>query len=268
MLTAGSVLLVSVLYLGLLFAIASWGDARAGRGRSVIRSPWIYTLSLGVYCTAWTFYGSVGLASRQGLDFLPVYLGPTFAALLFGFVLLKMLRVTKAQGITSIADFVAARFGKSALLAGLVTIVAVVSAIPYIALQLKAVAASVTVLTGGGAVAAGGNSAALLVLLLIALFSVLFGTRHIDATEHHEGMVLAVAFESVVKLAAFVVVGAYVTWFMFAGFGDIFGQAASRPDGPPLTVRRWRCGLRRLAPDHRSCPGSPSCSWTGSSRLP
>ena len=242
MLNASIVLLVSLLYLGMLFAIASFGDKRADQGRSVIRSPYVYTLSLGVYCTAWTFYGSVGLASRQGLDFLPVYLGPTLAALLFGFLVQKMLRITKAQGITSIADFIAARYGKSALLAGLVTVVAVASAIPYIALQLKAVAASVTALIGGTGDAGGGTETALLVLLLIALFSVLFGTRHIDATEHHEGMVLAVAFESVVKLAAFLIVGVYVTYVMFDGFGDVLGQAATLADGPPLTVQGGSAG--------------------------
>ncbi|MGD9508810.1 MAG: histidine kinase dimerization/phospho-acceptor domain-containing protein, partial [Geminicoccaceae bacterium] len=236
MLSASIVLLISLLYLGALFAIASFGDLRADRGRSVIRSPWIYTLSLGVYCTAWTYYGSVGLATRQGLDFLPVFLGPTLAALLFGFLPLKMLCIAKTQGITSIADFIAARYGKSASLAGLVTIVAVVSAIPYIALQLKAVSASVTVLIGSDGEAIGGADAALLVLLLIALFSVLFGTRHIDATERHEGMVLAIAFESVVKLAAFLIVGIYVTYVMFDGFGDIFGRAARMPHVPPLTV--------------------------------
>ena len=242
MLNASIVLLVSLLYLGMLFAIASFGDKRADQGRSVIRSPYVYTLSLGVYCTAWTFYGSVGLASRQGLDFLPVYLGPTLAALLFGFLVQKMLRITKAQGITSIADFIAARYGKSAVLAGLVTVVAVASAIPYIALQLKAVDASVTTLIGGTGDAGGGTETALLVLLLIALFSVLFGTRHIDATEHHEGMVLAVAFESVVKLAAFLIVGVYVTYVMFDGFGDVLGQAANLADGPPLTVQGGSAG--------------------------
>ncbi len=242
MLNASIVLLLSLLYLGVLFAIASFGDFRADRGRSLIRSPLVYTLSLGVYCTAWTFYGSVGLASRRGLDFLPVYIGPTLAALLFGFVVQKMLRITKAQGITSIADFMAARYGKSALLAGLVTVVAVASAIPYIALQLKAVAASVTTLIGDTGDAGGGADTALLVLLLIALFSVLFGTRHIDATEHHEGMVLAVAFESLVKLAAFLIVGVYVTYIMFDGFGDLLGQASSLADGPPLTVRKDATG--------------------------
>ncbi len=242
MLNTSIVLLVSLLYLGVLFAIASFGDSRADRGHSVIRSPWIYTLSLGVYCTAWTFYGSVGLASRQGLEFLPVYLGPTLAALLLGFLPLKMLRIAKAQGITSIADFIASRYGKSAVLAGLVTVVAVVSAIPYIALQLKAVSSSVTVLVGGPGETSGGADAALLVLLLIALFSVLFGTRHIDATERHEGMVLAIAFESLVKLAAFLIVGVYVTYVMFDGFGDIFGQAARHAPGTPLTVQGGSTG--------------------------
>ncbi|HEX6014528.1 MAG TPA: sensor histidine kinase [Geminicoccaceae bacterium] len=241
MLTAGFVLLVSLAYLGALFGLASYGDRRAEQGRSLIRSPYVYTLSLGVYCSAWTFYGSVGLASRHGLDFLPVYLGPTLAALLFGFLVRKMLRITKTHGITSIADFIAARYGKSAALAGLVTVVAVLGAIPYIALQLKAVASSVTALVGDAAglllpAAAGGTDTALLVILLLALFSVLFGTRHIDATEHHEGMVLAVAFESVVKLAAFLVVGVYVTYVMFDGFADLLGRAAELPGGPPLTV--------------------------------
>ena len=252
MLTTSIVLLVSLLYLGVLFAIASYGDRRADQGRSLIRSPWVYTLSLGVYCTAWTFYGSVGLASRQGLGFLPVYLGPTLAALMFGFLVLKMLRIAKAQGITSIADFLAARYGKSALLAGLVTVVAVVSAIPYIALQLKAVSTSVTALIGSTGGPAGGADAALLVLLLIALFSVLFGTRHIDATEHHEGMVLAVAFESLVKLAAFLIVG------VVRHLGDVrrlrrhLRPGRQPADGTAADRAGRRRRLCRLVPDHRA----------------
>ena len=236
MLSAGVILLLSLLYLGGLFAIATYGDRRADRGRSLIRSPYIYTLSLGVYCTAWTFYGSVGLAAQHGLAFLPIFLGPTLASCLLGFLVLKMLRITKAYGITSIADFAAARYGKSGLLAGLVTIVAILGAIPYIALQLKAIAASVTVMVGADA-QAGGADTALLVLLLLALFSILFGTRHIDATERHEGMVLAVALESLVKLAAFLIVGIYVVYVMFDGFGDLLRRAATLgAAAPPLTV--------------------------------
>src|SRR4051812_39340538 len=154
--TAGFLLGLSVLYLGLLFAAATWADRRAAAGRSVARNALVYKLSLAVYCSAWTFYGGVGLASREGLAFLPIYLGPTLTALLFPFVLQKVLRVAKAQGTTSIADFVAARYGKSGLLAGLVAVIAVVAAVPHIALQLKALGARVEALppAGGAGLAA------------------------------------------------------------------------------------------------------------------
>lgn len=233
MLTVGTVFLVSVLYLGLLFLVATLADRMAGRGRSPARSPYVYALSLAVYCTAWTFYGSVGLAAGQGVAFLPVYLGPTLAALLFPFVLVKIIRVAKAQGITSIADFLAARYGKSGALGGIVTVVAVLAAIPYVALQLKAVAASVAALApeagrvlpvpGGGE----GAGTALVVALALAAFAILFGVRDPDATERRAGVVLAVAFESVVKLAAFLAVGAFVTWGLFDGVGDLLARAAA-----------------------------------------
>ncbi len=237
------ILLVSSLYLGTLFAIAHWGDRRADQGRSIINSPYIYTLSIAVYCTAWTFYGSVGRASDGGFAFLPIYLGPTLMACLWWFVLRKMLRITKAYGITSIADFVASRYGKSALLGGLVTIIAVIGILPYISLQLKAVSTSVAVilqypelpLVGEGETAPFWGDLALYVALLLAAFSILFGTRHIDATEHHQGMVAAIAFESVVKLIAFLLLGVFVTYVMFDGFGDIFGRAIEAGHGGLLT---------------------------------
>jgi Na+/proline symporter/nitrogen-specific signal transduction histidine kinase len=246
MLTAGSLLLVSVVYLAALFAVATWADRRAERGRSLLRNPYTYTLSLALYCSAWTFYGSVGLASREGLAFLPVYLGPTLAALLFPSVLRKILRVAKAQGITSIADFVAARYGKSVVMGGLVTLVAVLAAVPYIALQLKAVAASVAaILPDGGATLPdqGGADVALLVALVLAVFAIFFGARHIDATERHEGMVVAVALESVIKLAAFLAVGAFVTWGLFGGFGDLLARYAAAGRAPALTVGGAAGGL-------------------------
>src|SRR3954463_9885513 len=185
--TAGFLLGLSVLYLGLLFAAATWADRRAAAGRSVARNALVYKLSLAVYCSAWTFYGGGGRASREGLAFLPIYLGPTLTALLFPFVLQKVLRVAKAQGTTSIADFVAARYGKSGLLAGLVAVIAVVAAVPYIALQLKALDASVEALlpAGGAILAARDADIPLLVALVLALFSVLFGARTIDGTERH-----------------------------------------------------------------------------------
>lgn len=243
------VLLASVAYLALLFAVASWGDRRGaaatagGRGRGLVGGPYVYTLSLAVFCSAWTFHGSVGLAVAGGLAFLPVYLGPTLAALLFPAVLRKMIRAAKANGVGSIADLVGARYGKSAPLAGLVTVVAVLAAVPYISLQLKAVAAGVAVLAlgglagdGGEAYPPGGGGAALLVTLLLAAFAILFGTRHVDATARHTGMVLAVALESLVKLAAFLLVGIFVTWGLFDGPAALFAAAAARPGGPPLTV--------------------------------
>ena len=146
MLQGWFILLVSLAYIGLLFAIAYYGDKRADAGRSLISNPYTYALSLGVYCTAWTFYGSVGRAASTGIGFLPIYLGPTLMVALWWFVLRKMIRISKVNRITSIADFVASRYGKSPVLGGLVTVIAVVGILPYISLQLKGVSTSFTVL--------------------------------------------------------------------------------------------------------------------------
>jgi len=228
---------VSFAYLGLLFAIAYFGDKRADAGRSIIASPTIYALSLAVYCTTWTFYGSVGRAASTGIGFLPIYLGPTLMAGLWWFVMLKIIRISKANRITSIADFVASRYGKSQLLGGLVTVIAVVGIVPYISLQLKAVSNSFTILlhypdivmpAKAGAQALWQDSA-LYIALILAAFTLLFGTRHLDATERHEGMVAAIAFESLVKLLAFLAVGLFVTFGIYNGFGDIFDRAAAVP---------------------------------------
>jgi Na+/proline symporter/signal transduction histidine kinase len=233
MLHGSTILLVSSAYLGVLFWLAWLGDRRADQARSIINNPYIYTLSMAVFCTAWTFYGSVGRAAAGGIGFLPVYLGPTLMAALWWFLLRKMLRITKAYGITSIADFIASRYGKSALLGGLVTLIAVVGIMPYISLQLKAVSISVEVILAWPEVRLAGSAEttpfwrdlALYVALSLAAFSILFGTRHIDATEHHQGMVAAIALESVVKLIAFLSVGAFVTFVMFDGLGDVVDQA-------------------------------------------
>ncbi|MBK9133658.1 MAG: histidine kinase [Betaproteobacteria bacterium] len=236
-----AIVVASFAYLGVLFAIAYIGDKRADAGRSIIASPTIYALSLAVYATSWTFYGSVGRAAASGPGFLPIYLGPTLAFALGWVVLRKMIRISKAQRITSIADFVAARYGKSALLGGLVTLIAVVGIIPYIALQLKAVSVSFGVLRqypqvvmppsslSGVAVPVMQDSA-FYIALLLAAFTVVFGTRHLDATERHEGMVAAIAFESLVKLLAFIAAGIFVTYVVHDGFGDLAARAAANPD--------------------------------------
>jgi Na+/proline symporter/signal transduction histidine kinase len=246
MLASWVVILASFGYIGLLFAIAHWADRRKRAGRSVIASPVIYSLSLAVYATAWTFYGSVGRAAHDGVGFLPIYIGPTLAIVLWWFVVRKMVRVAKQGRITSLADFISSRYGKSALLGGLVTVIAVIGILPYISLQLKAVASSFQIVfqypelliprEAGVLPSADSRSipflqaTAFYVALFMAVFTIAFGTRHLDVAERHEGMVAAIAFESIVKLVAFLSVGVYVTFFLFNGFGDIFGQAAARED--------------------------------------
>jgi Na+/proline symporter len=229
-LSAGFILFLSALYLGLLFAVARFGDARADAGKSIISAN-VYALSLAVYCTSWTFYGSVGRATSGGLSFLTLYIGPTLMLLFVG-VIIKMIRISKAQRITSIADFIASRYGKSQLLAGLVTVIAVIGVVPYIALQLKAVAASLDVLLdrSGTSLMPAMLDSTFLIAALLAVFTILFGTRHLDATERHEGMVAAIAFESVVKLLAFLAVGLFVTYGMFGGLSDLFQRAAAAPE--------------------------------------
>ncbi len=230
---------VSLAYLGLLFVVAYWGDQRAARGQSLINNAWVYALSLGVYCTAWTYFGSVGQAASRGLWFLPTYLGPTLAMILGWVVLRKMVRIAKAQRITSIADFIASRYGKSRLLAVCVTLIAIVGVLPYIALQLKAVSEAYGLLTHPLGHQASGAShwsrdGTFYLALLLAGFTMVFGTRHLDTTARHEGMVAAIAFESLVKLLAFLAVGLFVTYGLFAGFDDIFSQAMARTDLQPL----------------------------------
>jgi Na+/proline symporter/nitrogen-specific signal transduction histidine kinase len=241
LLSPALVLGASLAYLLALFAVAWWADRRAAAGRSVIGNAWVYTLSMGVYCSAWTYFGSVGRAATGGLWFLPIYLGPTLAMVLAWLVLRKMIRIARSWRITSIADFVASRYGKSRLLGGLVTLIALVGVVPYVALQLKAVASGYALLTGGAMHGFGWIDGTLLIALVLAGFTIAFGTRHLDNTERHEGLVAAIAGESVVKLVAFVVVGVFVTWGLFGGPTDLFAKALAEPR---------IAGLLRSDPDH------------------
>jgi Na+/proline symporter/signal transduction histidine kinase len=249
-LSGALIVVLSFAYVGLLFAIAYWGDKRADAGRSIIANPYIYTLSLAVYCTSWTFYGSVGRAATSGIGFLPIYLGPTLMAALWWYVLLKMVRISKAHRITSIADFIASRYGKSHLLGGLVTVIAVLGIVPYIALQLKAISVSFsTMLQYPNTVAYGATTSppflqdnTFYIAMLLAAFTILFGTRHLDATERHEGLVAAIAFESIVKLVAFIAIGVFVTWGMFDGFADVFNKASASPELNALLVQGGASG--------------------------
>ncbi|MCK2127908.1 sensor histidine kinase [Thauera aromatica] len=234
----------SFAYLLILFAIAYFGDRRADQGRSIIANPWVYSLSLAVYCTAWTYFGSVGRAAAGGIWFLPTYLGPTLGLTLAWLVVLKMIRIARSYRITSVADFIASRYGKSHLLGGLVTIIAVIGIVPYIALQLKAISSAYALMIGEhdivfrveAASAAWWQDSTLYIALALAAFTILFGTRHLDTTERHEGMVAAIAFESVVKLLAFLAVGVYVTYWLYDGFADLYARAMARPELGTLLV--------------------------------
>src|SRR2546429_2609120 len=228
--------------MGLRFVVASYGDRTRRFGREGGWRQCIYPLSLAIYCTSWTFFGSVGLASRTGFDFLTIYIGPILLIGLCSPLVMRIVRLAKAQNITSIADFIAARYGKAQTVAATVALIAIIGTIPYIALQLKAVSASLTTILAQAGPAHEAmqpvlGDIALYVAIAMAIFAVLFGTRHIDATEHQDGLMLAIATESIVKLVAFVGVGVFVTFWMFEGPLSLFAQALERPDTAAVLSR-------------------------------
>ena len=246
MLQGWFVIAVALGYIGLLFGIASYGDRRIGG--AVRQRLWIYPLSLAIYCTSWTFFGSVGLATRDGFNFLAIYIGPILVIGLAYPLIIRITRLSKAQNIVSIADFIGARYGKHQGVAAAVALIAIVGTIPYIALQLKAISSSLGAIvvpleTVAGPVQPMLGDPPLFVALSLAAFAVLFGTRHIDATEHQHGLMLAVAVESVVKLVAFVAVGAFVTFKMFDGPAALFAKALARPDTAAVLTSETNFGM-------------------------
>ncbi len=214
-------LFVALAYLVILFIIAYYAERKEKSGSSVVNNPYIYSLSLAVYCSSWTFYGSVGKAATSGLSFLTIYLGPTLMAVLWPVVLKKVIRITKANRITTISDFIGSRYGKSLVLSAVVTMIAVIGIIPYLGLQIKAIMSTFTIITGESS---SSSIVGLILTVVVGVFAIIFGARHLDSSERHSGIVFAIAFESIVKLVAFVSVGIFVTYFLFHGFGDIFSQ--------------------------------------------
>jgi Na+/proline symporter/CheY-like chemotaxis protein/two-component sensor histidine kinase len=233
MLQGWVVIVIALAYIGFLFLVASYGDRRHDLVRGSRARLLIYPLSLAIYCTSWTFFGSVGVAARTGFDFLTIYIGPVLMVGLAYPLIIRIVRLAKGQNITSIADFIAARYGKSQAVAATVALIAIVGMIPYIALQLKAVSASVSTIladtAAGGAAQPLLGDIALFVALLMAAFAVLFGTRHIDATEHQDGLMLAIATESIIKLVTFLAVGVFVTFVLFQGPVALFASALRQP---------------------------------------
>lgn len=233
---AGWILLgVSLVYIGLLFVVAYFGDRRPLYPDRTWLRPIVYSLALAVYCSSWTFYGAVGTAVSSGWSYLPIYLGPV---LLFVFaigIVRRLVQIAHEQNITSIADFLGSRYGKSQGLAALATVIAVIAAVPYLALQFKAGAMSIDVMSGGAGVGGGAvlQDSAFYLAVLLAVFAILFGTRQVDATEHHHGLMLAVALESLVKLIAFIAVGVFAWWQLRGGAQPVFDASAFAKPGLP-----------------------------------
>src|SRR5262245_60182657 len=232
---------LSLAYLGLLFVVAHFGERGAARWSRSRAGPIIYALSLSIYCTSWTFYGAVGRAATVGLDFALIYVGPALV-ILFGWpALAKIIRLAKRHNVTSIADFLAARYGKSRAVAVTVTLIAVIGVLPYVSLQLQAVSTTFAALAGPITFEPGTGQpvwydTAFIVALLMAVFTILFGVRHVQASEQHRGMMMAIAFESIVKLAALLTVGPFVVWGLFKGPSDLAAKVSEVVHNPALTT--------------------------------
>ena len=248
MIAGWTVILTALIYIGILFLIAHYGD-NAGQGlmQGRLRST-IYALTLAVFCSSWTFYGSVGVAALRGLEFLAIYIGPILLFLLGQNFLRRIIRLSKSQNITSIADFVAARYGKSQTVAVLVSLIAVIGTVPYMALQLKAIASSIFVVfeamqpSENNEPFIAQQNLSLIASLILAGFAAAFGTRHVDTKEHQYGLMLAIAVESLIKLFCFIAVGLYVTYGMFDGVTEIFSRIAARETVIPFFERSGGIG--------------------------
>ena len=230
-----ALIVIIVVYLAVLFFIALVAEKR--KKSKWVNNPYVYTLSLAVYCSAWTYYGSIGIAAESGVDFLPIYLGPVIAAPLWILVLRKVMRVSKQNKISTIADFISLRYGNSRFLGALVTIVCLLATIPYISLQLKAVSETFDIMSGNLNYISTNifKDSTFYVALLLAVFATFFGTQNTDASEKHTGIIATVAFESILKLVFFLIIGVYVTFFLYDGTTDIFNQISISENFTSLT---------------------------------
>jgi Na+/proline symporter/signal transduction histidine kinase/CheY-like chemotaxis protein len=242
MLAEPTVLALSLAYLGLLFAVAYFGDRHAGAWSASSMAPAVYGLSLAIYCTSWTFYGAVGRASTSGIDFIFIYTGPALLVVMGYPMLRKMVRLAKQHNVTSIADFLASRYGKSRAVGVAATLFATVGVLPYIALQLQAVSSTFKTIAEPTRLVEGPagvmhTDTSLIVAALMAIFTILFGVRNVQASEQHRGMMLAIAFESVVKLLALLTLGPFVLFALFDGPADLLAQVARAPEVADRVVR-------------------------------
>ena len=232
------VILLIIFYLAILFVLAFYFDQQAAKGTSILKNPWIYALSLPVYCTAWTYFGSVGKAAKDGIEFITIYLGPILMMPLWWIIVRKIIRICHVQRMSTLADFIAARYNNSVFVSVLVSILAIIGIIPYISIQLKSIVTSFDILVYNAHLGYSElpekiffTDTSFYLTIILAVFIILFAFRTTDTTDKHHGMVGAIAFESVFKLLAFLVVGSYITFSVFDGFGDVFSRASTQVIG-------------------------------------
>ena len=217
-----------ILYLGILFFIAYFAEKK--RSSFWVNNPYVYSLSLAVYCSAWTYYGSIGVAANQGLEYMAIYVGPIIIIPSWIYLNSKIIRISRVNKISSIADFIGLRYGNSRSLSAIIALVCILAIIPYIALQIKSISETFHLIT------VTENSTSILfdsstyVVIIIALFSSYYGTKYVDASEKRLGIISAVAAESFFKLIFFVILGLFVVYGVFNGFEDIYRQAEKLPD--------------------------------------
>ena len=217
-------LLILGLYVSILFYIAYWAEKRSHSKWT--NNPYIYSFSLAVYCTAWTYYGSIGVAANSGLSYLPIYLGPIIIIPTWMIILKRIIRISRVNKISSIADFISLRYGNSRFLGALVTMICIFGIVPYIALQLKSISDTFHIVTKTQSSDNIFTDTTTYVCLALALFASYYGTKYVDASEKRRGIVTAVAMESILKLVFFLIIGIYVTYFVYDGFGDIYAKAS------------------------------------------
>lgn len=240
MLSFNLLVIICLVYVAFLFAVAALAERQAEKNKlSFLTSPIVYTLSISVYCTAWTFYGAVGFAARNGLEFLTIYLGPTLLFIGWWWLLRKLVRIGRTQRITSIADLISSRYGKSNLLGVVVTLLAVVGSTPYIALQLQSLTLSFSVFTASSTNAVSPAITALFMATGLSIFTIIFGTRNLDANEQHHGVVTAIAVEAVVKLIALLTLGIFVVWGISDGPTDAMKLISEKLTQNELYGSRW-----------------------------
>ncbi|MGK0414778.1 MAG: Na+/proline symporter, partial [Polaribacter sp.] len=231
-----ALIIIIIIYLAVLFYIAFLSEKK--RQSKWVNNPYIYTLSLAVFCSAWTYYGSVGIAANSGLDFLPIYLGPVIAAPLWIIVLRKIIRISKQHKISSIADFISLRYGNSRFLGALVTVICLFGTLPYISLQLKAVSETFEIMSDETSYVSTSilDDSTFYVALLLAIFAAFFGTQNTDASEQHKGIIATVAFESILKLVFFLIIGVYITYYLFDGTEAIYNEISITENFKELTT--------------------------------